>query len=133
MQLPLNASVDAAIRGKKYEVLPFAMEILKHDSSADGKCRKKLVSKLIGNGLYMVEEDLDLLLSFDPKSCRIPHSYCCANCEECPYNPLDVVLIPYTEEKEDFTFVITRQDIIDALLDTINMLAKAYSLSIGRM
>ena len=78
----------------------------------------------------MLNEDVDFLISFDPKSCTIPNSYCCTNCEECYYNPLEYLLDPY--EIDNITFVITRQDIIDTLLDTINLLSKAYYITVKK-
>jgi hypothetical protein len=102
---------------------------LENNFFVEDSCGKRVISKLRGNRIYIDgEDDVDLLLSFDPKSCTMPYSLCCCVCEECIYNPLSAMLEPYTEEMENFTFVISRQDIIDTLFDTINLLAKAFKM-----
>ena len=130
MKLPLNALVDTVIRRKKRSIIPLISQLLEKAPSIEGAHRESVIAKLRGTGFSLIEDDIDLLLSFDPKSCTIPNEYCDSNCNECFYNPLKVLLEPYMIG--DVTFIITRQDMIAALLDSIELLIKACKTYTGK-
>jgi hypothetical protein len=140
MQIPLSASIDKVTRAKSKKVIPYAIDVLKKNYyfeyvtgkefySIKESVRRKIISRLYDCYSHEgQEQDVDLLLYFDPRSCTVPFSDCCTNCWECCYNPLESMLIPSELQNPDI--VITRQDIIHTLLDTIDLLTRVCKNSI---
>ena len=122
MKIPLNASVDKMMRQKKQNIIKMISEAGTYDDTS----RRNVIARLRGAGFYMFEDDIDLLLAFDPKSCTIPYTYCNGICSECHNDPLAAFLEPYSVINP--TFILTRRDILDALLDSIDMLARACKI-----
>jgi len=126
MKLPLKASVDTAMRERKRSIIPVLAKLREIVYPVDRESCESVTAKLSGTGFYLLEDEIDLLLSFDPKTCTIPYEYCNGYCNECIYDPLKALFAPNT--MGDPTFIITRQDIMEALFDSIELVIKAFKI-----
>jgi len=127
-KLPLIASVDVEMRDRKTSIISFLAKLQEVIYPVNCESCESVTAKLRGIGLNLLEDEIDLLLSFDPKTCTIPFTYCNGYCGECCYDPLKALLEPYTFTIEHPKFIITRQDIIKALFDSIEMLINACKI-----
>lgn len=129
MNISLVSSIDASTERIRREVVPFAIDSLKRPYPANGALYKASLAQLRGSGFYQPDENVVMLISFDPCSCGVPKGHCGGGCESCYYNPLVGLLDPYSDNGP---FVITRRETVNALLDTIGLLAAANKAALLR-
>ena len=123
MNISLISSIDKSSKRLRWKIIPLAIDSLKNTFFIDYAARDTVVSKLRGRGYISSDENVVMSISFDPKSCGMPFSYCPEGCcDRCYHNPLNGLLDPWLS---DGPFVITRKDTINLLLDVIDLLAKA--------
>jgi hypothetical protein len=130
MRISLLSHVNGTTYRIKDKVLPLVVESLENTNYVDYAYRKSLISKLQDKGYFSPGEHVVMSISIDPKKCKIPFEYCSADCNDgCDYNPLKSLYKYHLDERQ---FVITHQDTIDLLLDSIILLAKANKNALMR-
>jgi hypothetical protein len=129
MVISLISSIDASTCRIKRDIIPLAIDLLEKDFFIDNASRKAVLSKLYGKGYYSSDENVVMLISYDPKTCAIPKEYCNGDCKNCFYNPITGLFDPYLPETP---LVITSHKTIDVLLEIISFLIKAFKIALQR-
>ena len=130
MNISLTSSMDEASRRMRNTVFPLVIDALKNSSLSDRSYRDYVISRIQGSEFYADDENIVMSVSFDPKSCGIPISHCCTDCDDCFHNPLRALLDPFIGAERERKYVITDRNSINAMLDVIALLANALKGSL---
>ena len=134
MNISLIASIDDSTCRIRWKIIPLLLDSMEKTNCSDYTFRKSVLARFndCGRDHYPYYNHLIMSIRFDPKTCDMPITYCsgsAGDCTKCSYNPLTGFLDPQFSES---TFIITRRETIDALLDAVELLAKTNKTALLR-